>query len=290
MGFVQKGAFNHKAPIELEQPITEAIKEFAGSLIANADKQRGSVLINIRDLFMYEAEKATAETGTIIFKAGCYYRVNDEYHLLFSTDTSITVNSKWDITKRLKQTACDELALFIKKAAAFDTSAMRQQAWTYADILDIDTKEKATIPVYTATVPQRGLYKDYTAFKMNQPSDTSFIKEAGKKNAPVFYTKNIDDKKDKAVTGKTYYAACDGNKLYFITPSETCEAIKKDGDFYFKGIDKDATNATNASMASMAYYSFGILGGVIASVFTEQEIFEYKIDYNTGKFLPIRKL
>lgn len=287
MGFVQKGAFNRKAPVELEQPMTQAIKEFAGGLIANADKQDGAVLINIRDFFLYEAEKMTAETGTFIFRAGCYFRMNDSYHLLFSIDTSITVKSNWDVTKKLKQTACDALGSFIKKAAEFDKNAIREEVWTYADILDIDMKEKADIPVYNVTLPKKGLYKDYAAFKMNQPSDTSFIEEAGRRNTPAFYTKADNGKKGKAVTSKNYFAACDGGKLYFITSNGVYEGIKRDGDFYFTGTIKDASNA---SMASTAYFMFGIMGGIIASASMEHQILEYRIDHTNGKFLPIKKI
>ena len=285
MGFVQKGAFNRKAPIMLNHSIGEEIQQFADTVIVGATKEDASVLINIRNFFLSEAEGAMAETGTFIFKAGCYYRTNDEYHFMFAVDTTIVLKSNWDVTKRLEHTASEQLAALIEKAATFNKENIEADAWTYADVLDIDKKEKDAIPVYTVSLPQKGVYTSFENFKMNTP-DTGFISEYDERKKKYVFYKPANGNNGKPVSIKEYYAVCDGNTLYFITPFDIYPATKKNGDFYFTGKGKDAANL---AAVSTAYFLFGIMGGMIASA-TETSTFEYRIDHTSGKFLPVRKL
>src|SRR5687767_5172523 len=47
MGFVQRGAFNRKSFIRLERPMKDEVTATVNKLIEGADKQHGTVLINI---------------------------------------------------------------------------------------------------------------------------------------------------------------------------------------------------------------------------------------------------
>lgn len=287
MGFVHKGALNRKAPIELAQSLKNEVLQFADTLIANASKESNTVLINIRNFFLSERTGGMSETGTFVFKAGCYLKNNDVYDLMFATDIIITLYSNWDVTKKLETTANEQLALLIKRAAIFNKDSATKTAYSFNDIEHIDTKEKESIPVYNVELPQKGLYASFEAFKNNGPTDTSFIEEFHKKsNVPVFYTVDADNKKGKAIATKNYYAICDGQQLYFATNYGVYPAIKKNYDFYFIGKGKETANA---SVVSTAYLTFGLLGGLVASI-PANVTFEYKIDFTTGKFLPVKKI
>lgn len=286
MGFVQKGAFNRKAPIQLPQPLAITVEKFTSALIANASKQNGTVLINIRNLFLSEAEKATAETGTLIFEAACYYKTNDRYDLMFTVDTTITLKSGWDVTKKLESKASEQLSMFVKRAAGFDKNNLQQTAYSYNDIEQIDDVEKRSIPVYNVDLPKKGLYASFETFKNNQPSDTNFIVQYSKKGSPDFYTIQAGETRGKSIKTKDYYAICDGNQLYISTRYGIYPLTKKKNDFYFIGKGKEAADA---AVFTTAYLMFGILGGLMASI-PESATFEFKIDYSTGNFLPIKKI
>ncbi|MGN6212038.1 hypothetical protein [Parafilimonas sp.] len=227
MGFVQKGAFNRKAPFQLGQSMNAEVQQFANACIAGASKQDGTVLVNIRSFFISEAEKATAETGTFVFKAGCYFKNNYSYDLMFTVDTSVTLRSMWDVTKKLEEEASKQLGNIIKRAAGFDTIQLQKTSYLYTDIEDIDDLEKKSIPVYNVLLPQKGLYINYEAFKNNQPTDTNFIAEIHSvKNIPVFYSVKDGYTKGKPIKTKNYYAICDGEQLYISTNYGIYPAIK----------------------------------------------------------------
>ena len=64
MGFVQKGAFNRKAPIKLSQPIPDEITASVLHIIGGATKEDGTILINIRNFFLSELTAGLSESGT----------------------------------------------------------------------------------------------------------------------------------------------------------------------------------------------------------------------------------
>ena len=185
MGFVQKGAFNRKAPVKLSQSMEAELSGVASKLIAGSDRENGTVLINIRNYFLSELTGAVSESGTFIFKAGCYLKENGRYRPMFSVDTIITVRSGLDITKKLLRTANEQVGLLVQKAASFDVAALDPTiAYSLHDIVHIDELEKKLIPVYNTDLPQKGLYASYEDFKHNRPTTTAL------KLKQCFYQKN----------------------------------------------------------------------------------------------------
>ncbi|MDR6516968.1 hypothetical protein [Chryseobacterium camelliae] len=66
-----------------------------------------------------------------------------------------------------------------------------------------------------------------------------------------------------------------------FTPAE-----KKDGDFYFTGKIKSTAKTGDVVLASAF---FGIIGGLIASG-PSSTLFEQKLDYMNGGFIPLREV
>jgi len=286
MGFVQKGAFNHKAPIQLVQSMPVEIMEATSKIIAGAVKQNRTILILVRNFFLSELTTATSETGTFTFEAGCYLKDEDNsYRTMFTVDTIMVVRAL-DVTKKLLGKANEQFKLFIQRAALYDTSELGKISYSRNQLQNIDETEKKMIPVYNVDVPQKGLYATFQDFKNNTPTETKFIEEFNKKTEPLFFYMNDDSSKGKEVTRTHYYAICDGNILFISTEHGLYPARKKDHDFYFVGKAKEASNTSSVAMAS---FMFGIVGGMLASI-PETATFEFKIDHVTGKFLPIKRV
>ncbi len=287
MGFVQKGAFNRKAPIQLTQSMTDEIRESVSNLIANSTKENETILINVRNFFLSELTSAMSETGTFIFKAGCYLKQGYTYKFMFSVDTTIVVRAM-DVTKKLLRTANEQFGLFVQRAASFDISELDSKtAYSSYEIQHIDETEKKSIPVYNVDLPQKGLYSSFEDFKNNQPSEANFIEEFSKKTKePKFFQVREDGTKGKEFLRKNYYAICDGSRLYISTEYGLYPVTKRDYDFYFTGKAKETANTAAVATASLM---FGILGGMLASI-PEKATFEFKIDHTTGKFLPLKKI
>lgn len=287
MGFVQKGLMNRRAPVKLKRPLSEEVKEFALQLIDSADKEDGTLLINIRNFFMSELTGAFSESGTFVLKASFYYKRNDKYDLMFSVDTSIVVKSM-DVTHKLLRTVNLQWGRYIEKAATFDLAQIGTEgAWTYDDIQDVDLLEKKQLPVFNTDLPERGLYLTYEDFKDNRPTETNFIKEIhNKTKAQLFFYTKKDGTKGKPVMKRDYYAICDGEGLYISTQYGFYPARKQGYDFFFTGMVAEAANASNVAMASLF---FGVIGAAVASI-PSKGMYEFKIDHTNGKFLPIRKL
>ena len=288
MGFVQKGAFNRKAPIKLSQPMPDEITASVLHLIRGATKENETILINIRNFFLSELTAGLSESGTFIFKAGCYFKQDNKYNLMFSVDKKIVVRSGWDVTKKLLNTAQEEVGLLVQRAASFNINDVdTTNSYSYSDIQNIDETEKKLIPVYNVDLPQRGLYASFEDFKNNLPATTNFIEEVNKKtHKPSFFTMNADSTKGKELSQKNYYAICNGTQLYVSTEYGLYPVTKKDYDFYFIGKAKETANTATVATASLM---FGLLGGMLASI-PEKTKFEFRIDHSTGKFLPVKKI
>ncbi|HEV8084481.1 MAG TPA: hypothetical protein VGP55_14840 [Chitinophagaceae bacterium] len=288
MGFVQKGALNRKAPIKLSQSMPAELTTSVLHLIADANKENGTILINIRNFFLSELTAGLSESGTFVFKAGCYLKQDNRYRLMFSVHKTTTVRSGWDVTKKLLNTANEQFGTLVQRAASFDTSDVdKTNSYSFYDIQNIDETEKKLIPVYNVDLPQKGLYASYEDFKNNVPTQTGFIEELNKKtNKPSFFQLKNDNTKGKELSRKSYYAICNGSQLYISTEYGLYPVTKKSFDFYFIGKARETANTATVAMASLM---FGILGGMLSSI-PDKATFEFRIDHSTGKFLPIKKI
>lgn len=288
MGFVQKGALNRKAPIKLTQSMPDEIKASAMHLIKDATKENGTILINIRNFFLSELTSGMSESGTFIFKAGCYLKQDNRYNLMFSVDKKIVVRSGWDVTKKLLNTANEQFGLLVERAASFDTNDIdKTNSYSFNDIQNIDEIEKKLIPVYNVDLAQKGLYASYEEFKNNAPSAIAFIEQWNKKTkSPAFFQMEKDSARGKQLSYKNYYAICNGSQLYISTEYGLYPVTKKNFDFYFVGKGKETANTATVATASLL---FGLLGGMLASI-PASATFEFRIDHSSGKFLPVRKI
>jgi hypothetical protein len=288
LGFVQKGGFNRKEALILTQPLKNEMATVVNKMIEGANKQEGTLLINIRHFNVSEITGYNTERGTFAFKAGFYLKKDTVYRRLFATDTSFTVRAggALDVTTRLLDTVPEALGMFIKQAAGFDVNMADSRQYTAYDIRHIDELEKKELPVYNVDIPKMGLYVTYEDFKNNRPTREDIIVYHRKGfSRPFIYEMKEGNKKGKEIPSKSYYVVCDGEKMYIARPRTLYPLTKINGDFYFTGVGKDEADMGTMVMAGVL---FGLAGGLAAG--HDTAIFEFKIDPSSGRFIPVRKI
>jgi hypothetical protein len=289
LGFVQRGAFNRKSLITFSQPFTEVIKTAIDTLLLNTPKQEGTLLINLRHFFLSEVPGHGNMDGKIAFKAGFYLKQDSIYHRMFTVDTAviIKVDADLDVSQPLLDTLPEVFATFIKRAAEFFPGNCDTTTYTAYDIEHINDLEKRAIPVYNVPLPKKGIYASFEEFRNNQPSNENFI-AAHKKgfSRPFIYERKENGKKGSEILRKYYYMVCDGEKLYISRHDALYEVTWKDNDFYFTGVGRDVADAGTVVLATAL---FGVLGGAAVATH-DTAVFEFKIDYLTGKLIPVKKI
>jgi hypothetical protein len=289
LGFVQKGGFNRKEALILTQSLKNEMATVVSKMIDGANKQGGTLLINIRHFNISEISGSLTERGTFAFKAGFYIKQDSVYRHLFTIDSSVTVRAggDLDVTTRLLDTVPEALGLFIKQAAGFDVNMADTRQYTAYDIQHINELEKKELPVYNVDIPKKGIYATYEDFKNNHPSSENVLVESRKGfSRPFIYELKENGKKGKEILRKYYYAVCDGEKMFISRPNTLYPLTKTNGDFYFTGVGKDVADLGTVVIASAL---FGAIGGGAAAGH-DTAIFEFKIDHLTGKFIPVRKI
>lgn len=288
-GFVQKGLLNRRE--EIKFPWKSSREEMIYSInrmIDSINKENGTVVINIRKFFISEVTEATREYGKMLIKAGCYLKQDSIYREMFTIDTTYIIKGGIDITKRLLDTVPELWGEFVQKIATFnpyDCDPTRD--FSGYDLRHIDELEKQNIPVYNVAFPKKGLYASYDDFKNNRPCRDNIIIEYRRGfDRPFVYEMKENGKKGKEILRKYYYMVSDGEKMFISRPKDLYEVTKRHDDFYFTGLGKDLPDM-GAVIVSSAL--FGVLGGAAAAS-NDTATFEFIIEHNTGKFIPLRKI
>lgn len=288
LGFIQRGGFNRKIQLTLVQPLKNEVASIVNKMIEGAQKQEGSLLINLRNFNISELSTGLSETGTFAFSAGFYIKQGSDYRFLFAIDSSVTVRAggALDVTTKLLDTVPEIFAGYINLAAGFDVSKAGSRIYTANDIQNIVEVEKKDIPVYHVAVPKKGLYATYEDFKNNQPREDVIIQNKKGFSRPFIFEMKEGGKKGAEIRHKYYYIICDGEKMFVSNAYGLYPLVKRDNDFYFTGVGKDDMDVGTAALAGAL---MGAIGGVAASK-NDLARFEFRIDHLTGNFIAVKKL
>lgn len=289
IGFIQRGGLNRKVPLTLTQPLQNEIIATVSKMIDGANKQEGTLLIRLHRFHVGELTGYMSERGQFEFKANFYLKQDAaSYKYLFTVDSTVTVRAggAFDVTTKLLDTVPEIFGSFINQVAGFDVNKAGSKLYSEYDLQHLEDLEKKEIPVYNVDVPKKGLYLTYEEFKNNRPSREDIIVDHRKGfSRPFIYEMKENNKKGKEIPSKSYYVVCDGEKMYIGRPHNLYELTKTNNDFYFTGIGKDEADMGTMILAGALG---GIAGGIAGS--HDTAIFEFKIDHETGKFIPIRKI
>jgi hypothetical protein len=266
MGIVQLGGMNRKVYVKPARPLAEQFTDFMEAMIDSTAGQ-GTILFQLRQLSFAEITAGISEKGYCYMRAELYAREGDRYAALQTLDTVMTVSGV-DVTKPMFRAANQLLSIYLKVYLA--RSPGEGPRYTYNELFQIDSIEKQSMPLYTATTYKDGIYRTYTSFRNQQP-DAAVIPEIQGKY--IMYISELNKKgKPQKVDHKDIYAFVHNGKTYIATDYGYYALRKEGNDFYFKGI--------------AGYVFFGLIGGLMAS--SNTDVMEMMIDHVNGGFLQLK--
>ncbi|AKK72203.1 hypothetical protein [Chryseobacterium gallinarum] len=285
LGIVQKGAFNTKARVV---PTTHLSDQFQKLLdhINGDNTEDGNIVIYLKQLYFAETTGAFSEHGYCYFQAFLFAKNDDGTYSYLDKIDQVIDHSSMDVTKATMKKGSEMVSDFISRNISKKAGTIHQ--YSFADLKNFDSIEKQKFSLYNSQELKDGVYKDYEAFRDQQPEKAiTNVKFYGKAPKIIKIYETIDGK-EKELKKDGHYAIVYKGEPYIYTSADDlfAKAEKRDGDYYFTGKVKSTAKTGNVMLASAF---FGIIGGLIASGPVSTP-FELKIDYLNGGFIPIREV
>ncbi|SDJ50632.1 hypothetical protein [Chryseobacterium jejuense] len=285
LGTVRKGLLNNPVNLVASKPLSDQFQEVLNNLNGE-NAENGTLVLYLRQLSFAEM----AVHGYCYFQAFLFSKNEDgTYSLLDQANQVIDHKAKSDVTKEMLQQGSELLVDFIAVNAS--KKPQSNQHYTYEQIKDFERVAKESISIFHSSELKDGVYNNYQSLKNQQPNkELSRVKFYG--NAPkivrIYETVNGEEKEIKK---DDIYAIIYKGELYLYLSIENLftKAEKKDNDYYIVGKIKANPNSPNLMVAPALPYGGGIGVGVS---FTSNPLtlFEMKIDYFNGDFIPIREV
>jgi len=238
-------------------------------------------LLLLRQFSFAEVTGSLSERGYVQFRAMLFANTSEGYKRLAAIDTVVLVKAV-DVTKKMFRLGSITITDFIGEN--LDKDPAEDMLLTMEQLTNIDSVEKANLPLYTTAAYTDGLYYSFQSFVNQQPDETGLLVSFDKKKRFVGLSYTNKKGKPQPITNQFFYAFVHEGKPY-ISGELTCYLLeKKNNDFCFTGRANDAKN-TDVAVATAF---FGIIGGLIASSATS--VFEMKIDHLSGGFIRIKEI
>ncbi|MBV8328208.1 hypothetical protein [Chryseobacterium sp.] len=285
LGIVQKGAFNTKARVV---PTTSLSNQFQKLLdnINGENTEDGNIVIHLKQLYFAETTGAFSEHGYCYFQAFLFAKNDDGTYSYLDKIDQVIDHSSMDVTKATMKKGSEMVSDFISKNISKKAGSTNH--YSFADLKNFDHIEKQKYSLYNSPELKDGVYKDYKAFRDQQPEKTiTSVKFYGKSPKIIKIYETLEGKEKEIKKNDSYAIVYKGDPYIYTSVDDLfTKAEKKDNDYYFTGKVKSTAKTGNVVLASAF---FGIIGGLIASgpVATP---FELKIDYLNGGFIPIREI
>jgi hypothetical protein len=282
LGIVQLGAFNRKARVVTEVPLSEQLSKVMAAL-TDSTAQEGELFLLLRQLSFAEVTGAMSERGYCHFRAVLFAKKEDSFQKLDAIDTVVVIKAM-DVTKATLRAGSALLTGML--AANLAKEADGSATFSSTDVIHFDAVEKKSMPLYNTATYKDGLYKTFDEFKRLQPGETSFETEFGKDSSLTAVKTQNEKGKWSKVSKKELYAVVFNGQPYIVTEFGFYPLRKKEDDFYFSGKAKVAANSSDVMMASLF---FGVIGGLIASS-PGTAAFEMKLDHLSGGFERLKEV
>jgi hypothetical protein len=283
LGIVQLGAFNRKARVVAETPLSEQLSRVMDALTSGATTGSGELFFLLRQLSFAEVTGAMSERGYCHFRAALFARKGEGFQKLDAVDTVFLVKGM-DVTKGLLRQGSKAITGFL--SANLSKEPTDTVTYSSNDVVNLDALEKGSLPLYNTDVYKEGLYKTFAAFSQQAPDETAFAVDLSKEGKPSAVKTMNEKGKMVKVNKKDLYAFVFKGQPYIVTEYGFYPLAKKGGDFHFTGKAKVTANSGDVLMASLF---FGVIGGLIASS-PGAALFEMKIDHLSGGFVRIKEV
>ena len=275
MGIVQLGAFNRKARVVAEMPLSNQLSHLM-TVITDETAGNGELLFQLRQLSFAEITGGTSERGYCYMRASIYDHNGDIYHNRGFIDTVILVRAM-DVTHALFRNASHLFTDFL--AATLTAGAPAAvKGYTYYDIVQIDSIEKGEMAVYNTNKYPDGYYPDYSSFASLVPGGIAMV---DMRNNTIYgvTTQNEKGKKEK-LKSKDIYAVVYNGTPYVSTQYGYYPLHKENNDFFFTG---KASIAPSTGQQIAAGVFMGLLGALMMQ--DANALFVMKIDHLNGSFI-----
>jgi hypothetical protein len=286
---VSRTRYSQAGSLMLSQSLKDELTATATKLIDGANKQDGTLLLNVRKFFISRVfDGRGGDFGEFKFDIVCYLKRDSLYRQLFAVDSSVIVSSHsaFKIDTKLLDSTHETVGRLIQQAASFDLVHLDStKAFTAYEIRHADDLEKKTIPVYNIDIPKKGLYTSYEDFKNNHPSNEQVLIENKKGfSRPFIFEMKEKGKKGREILHKYYYIVCDGEKMFVSNKYGLYLLTKRENDFYFTSEGRELDDVYSKAFArSLNFYA-------TVDAKNDHALFEYKIDHQTGQFLAVKKV
>jgi len=225
LGYMPIKGYSGLANIRFKGALADSIGNFFTSQLA--DQNREGVLI-LENFFL----NCGSSPAKLILSMRLYSQTGeDQYAPICSIDTIYQLSSS-DPFGRINELFCEiskQVHTEIAKPAS-DTLFVRR-----VDLNHLDSLERLNIPMYVATKPAAGIYRDYTHFKMNKPDISTDIFITITKKGIIEVDRTYKGKKRRVKLDPSgIYAVSDGDRILKVSPSGEYFPITTLGfDFYY---------------------------------------------------------
>lgn len=286
LGYMPIKGYSGLANVRFKGALADSVGIFFASQSADQDKERVLILENF---FL----NCGSNPAKLILSLRLYSQTSkDTYAPVCSIDSIYQLNG--DPFGRINELFCEISDLADKQTIkATPDSAFVSRA----GLNHLDSLEKLNIPMYVASKPASGIYKDYEHFKMNQPDISTDIFITVTEKDVVEVDRTYKGKKRKVKLNPTgIYAVSDGNRILKVTPSgEYFEIVKRGFDFYY---DRPGYFYDQPTTFSPYYFPGGGRIGTTGSgdlairiggpkQIDIVPIYRFKINYKKGYSIPV---
>jgi hypothetical protein len=291
IGYINTGIMNRVKTVTFTGNLADSMATY----FSNGKPDGKSMVLILNEFFMHESDSGP---GRLKISLRLFSETSPGRFGEFLTVDSLYRPRGIDVTKRLLRTVSQQLCVIAKEAAQVNiTQKTSEVDYSMEDLFHLDSLEKISIPMYTASRPNPGIYKDYEHFKMNTPNINTeiFIDTSKAKRVKIYRIYKVKNRKIP-LEFEGVYAVSDGNKIFKVSAQGDYFEIKKQNfDFFYERVGSFAAQPANA--IPLYIYPGGLIGGVVAGAVigginaaTAQNTiqrYRFRINHRRGNSIPV---
>lgn len=230
LGYLQEKGYNGLTDVRFNGNLTDSLARiFINQSSKNIENE---LVLILNELFV----NGSGNMGKFKLSLRLFTSPDSKiYTELLAVDSVYMIRGKNSNEKLLRSVS--EQFCEIGKRVSRENAGISKNTISYslAGLYHLDSLEKLQIPMYLASEPAQGIYKDYAHFKMNKPDiDTEIVIDTTDRKGiqvdRIFKARNRKVKLDP----EGIYAVSDGKRLLKVTAAgEYFEIKKRNFDFYY---------------------------------------------------------
>jgi hypothetical protein len=257
IGFLKPGAFEKTERINFKNNLASQFHEYITSnyLLKSTDTLIGLIILikNFRvSSFMNFAgikdDNSILWNPGIILSAELFLNNGKGYHALYKVDTIITKDAK---TGWIENVISEAFQTILQKAGNKNLTQMHIGKTEFSD-QDIEDHAEGfyNIPIISDSILNKGVYMNFTEFKINNPSIKSFEIKKGKLSDELYISEA-----NQTYPLQDFWGYCDGKNLFIHSAKNLFQLYKAGNTFNtlaFKSLKKKTFSVGDAAMIGAA--------------------------------------